>query len=164
MSTFQEKLRENKNRIKKEKFLSAVDSNFAAFLSNAEASNDLSCIRNAAFPTRDVNSDVQTTTRGKVKNWHNLTFKTWEELVAALARFKQVKSYIGWFFADADGPYFKISVNAFLSHLQSISNYAIANAHYDFGWVGAEDDVGIIIQNDHTSSRANKFEISLWGI
>ena len=164
MSEFQEKLRENKNRIKKEKFLAAVDSQFSSFLSYAEVRNDASCIKNAAFSAWDVTSNVQTTTRGNVKNWNNLTFKTWQELIAALARFQHVKNYIGWFFEDKDGPYFKISVNAFLSHIQSIAKYGITNGHYDFGWVGAEDDVGIIIQYNHTSLRTNKFEISLWGI
>lgn len=164
MSKLQEKLRENKNRILRDKLLSTFDPKFSDFLSNAEFSSDTSCIKNAAFPMWEADADVQTTTRGKLKNWNNFTFKTWQDLIAALKRFQQVKNYIGWFFADTDGPYFKMSVNAFLAHIQSISNYGITHEQYNFGWVGAEDDVGIIIGCDHESSDDNKFEISVWGI
>jgi len=164
MSKLQEKLRENKNRIKRDKFLAALDSKFSNFLSNAEFSTDVSCIKKAAFSIWDVNANMRTTTRGKMKNWNNFTFKTWQELIAAIGRFQQVKNYIGWFFADTDGPFFKISVNAFLSHIKSISEYGTTHEHYNFGWVGAEDDVGIIIEYNHTSFSDNKFAISVWGI
>ena len=164
MSNLQQKLRENKNKIKREKFLFAVDSKFSDFLSNVEFSSDVSCIKYAAFSTWDNNANVQTTTRGEVKNWNNFTYKTWHELISVLEKFQQVKNYIGWFFVDTDGPYYKVSVNAFLSHIQSISNYGIVHEHYDFGWVGADDDVGIIIEYNHTSFSDNQFEISIWGI
>ena len=45
MSKLQEKLRENKNKIKREKFLSTLDSKFSDYLSNAEVSSDVSCIK-----------------------------------------------------------------------------------------------------------------------
>lgn len=164
MSNLQEKLRENKNKIKREKFLSALDSKFSGFLSNAEVNNDLSCIKYAAFSKWDVKNNVQTTSRGELTNWNNFTFKTWNELISVLEKFQKVKNYIGWFFIDPDGPYYKISVNAFLSHIQSIANYGITHEHYNFGWVGGEDDVGIIIEYNHTSPGDKNFVISVWGI
>lgn len=164
MSKLQEKLRENKNKINREKFLAKLDATFSEFVANAEFSNDLSCIKNAAFPMWDGKAGVLRTTRGPVKNWNNFTFTTWNELITALSRFQHVKNYIGWFFADKDGPYFKVSVNAFLAHIQSVASYGIANEHFDFGWVGAEDDVGILIEYDHASPRDKKFAISMWGL
>ena len=164
MSNLQQKLRENKNKIKREKFLSALDAKFSDFLTNAEVSSDVSCMKYAAFSTWDNKTNVQTTTRGEVNNWNNFTFKTWHELISVLEKFQKIKNYIGWFFADPDGPYYKISVNAFLAHIKSISNYGITHEHYYFGWVGDEDDVGIIIEHKHTPSNDGKFEISVWGI
>ena len=150
--------------MKRKKFLSALDSKFSDFLSNAEFSSDASCLKYAAFPARDNKATFQTTTRGEVVNWNNFTFKTWHELISVLEKFQQIKNYIGWFFIDTDGPYYRVSLNAFLSHIKSISNYGITHEHYDFGWVGAEDDVGIIIEYNHISSTSNKFEVSVWGI
>jgi hypothetical protein len=164
MNSLQQKLRENKNKIKREKFLSVLDSKFSTFLSHAEYSSEVSCIQYAAFPKWDDKANVQTTTRGKVKNWNNFTFKTWQELISLLAKFQQVKNYIGWFYIDTNGPYYRISLNAFLSHIQSISDYAIKNEHYNFGWVGGVDDIGIIIEKNHTASVDNEFMISIWGI
>ena len=164
MSSLQEKLRENKNKIKREKFLSATDPKFSNFLASAEVSNDVSCLKYAAFSIWDVKAHVQTTSRDKVTNWNNFTFKTWDDLISALKRFQKIKNYIGWFFIDTDGPYYKISVNAFLSHIQSIAKYGINHEHYDFGWVGGEDDVGIIIEHHHESPSGKDFGISVWGI
>jgi hypothetical protein len=164
MNTLQQKLRENKNKIEREKFLSVLDSTFSVFLSKAECSSEVSCIKYAAFPKWDDKANVQTTTRGKVKNWNNFAFKTWQKLISVLTKFQQVKNYIGWFYIDTNGPYYRISLNAFLSHIQSISDYAINNEHYNFGWIGEVDDIGIIIEENHTSSSDNEFKISIWGI
>jgi hypothetical protein len=164
MSKLQNNLKENKHKIKREKFLSALDPEFSNFLASAEFSSDDSCLKYAAFPRRDSEAPGQRTTRGKVTNWNNFTFRTWQELISALGKFQQVKNYIGWFFIDADGPYYKVSVNAFLAHIKHISQYGTAHEHYDFGWVGAEDDVGIIIGYDHASTSPKKFAISMWGI
>ena len=164
MSKLQQQLIENKNRIRREKFLTALDAKFSDFLSSAEFSSDASCIKYAAFPMWDNEADIKTTTRGEVIDWKNFTFKTWHELISVLAKFQQVKNYIGWFFVHPDGPYFRISLNAFLSNIESISKYGKTHEHYYFGWVGAEDDVGIAIEYNHKSSTPNKFEISVWGI
>ncbi|HBI16261.1 MAG TPA: hypothetical protein DDY20_12265 [Desulfobulbaceae bacterium] len=164
MGSLQLKLHENKNKIKREKFLAAVDPEFSAFLSNAEFSSDPSCIRFAAFPSWDKVANAQTTTRGKVNDWKNFSFKTWQELVSVLARFRKIKNYIGWFFIDIEGPYYQMSVNAFLANIKSISHYATAHEHFDLGWVGSVDDVGIIIKFNHISTVSNKFEVSIWGI
>ena len=118
----------------------------------------------AAFSKWDSKANVQTTTRGEVVDWKNFTFKTWHELISVLKKFQKIRNYIGWFFVDPDGPYYKVNVNAFLSHIESISNYGITHEHYDFGWVGGEDDVGIIIEYNQTSFSDNKFQISVWGI
>jgi hypothetical protein len=164
MKKFQQKLIENKHKLKREKFLTALDLKFADFLASAEFSSDESCIKYAAFPTWDNEANVKTTTRGAVVDWKNFTFRTWQELISVLEKFQKVKNYIGWFFIDADGPYYRISVNAFLSHIKSIANYGIIQKHYDFGWVGANDDVGIIINYNHSASTVKKFEVSVWGI
>ena len=164
MSKFHQQLRENKNKIKRKNFLSALDPKFSDLLSNAEFSSDLSCIKYAAFPTLDNKSNLQTTTRGEVADWKNFTFKTWHDLISVLEKFQKLKNYIGWFFVDSDGPYYKVSLIAFLSNIESISNYGITHEHFDFGWVGAEDDVGIIIGDNQISSAAKKFQVSVWGI
>jgi hypothetical protein len=164
MKKIQQQLINNKNKLRREKFLAALDSKFADFLADVEYSNDVTCIRYAAFPAWDNEADILTTTRGKVIDWKNFTFKTWRELISVLEKFQKVKNYIGWFFADDDGPYYKISVNAFLANIKSIANYGIMHKHYNFGWVGDADDVGIIISYNRISSTANKFEVSVWGI
>jgi len=164
MGKLQNNLDENRNKIKREKFLSALDPAFSGLLANAEFSGEASCLKYAAFPKKDDEGRVQTTTRGTLPNWNNFNFRTWQELISMLERFQQVKNYIGWFFADTDGPYYKISVNAFLSHIKSISQYGSTHEHHNFGWVGAQDDVGILIGYDHTSSSPKKFSVSVWGI
>ena len=164
MSNIQQKLKENKDKIKREKFLSSIDQKFSTFLVTAEYSSGNSCAKYAAFPKWDDRGNLQTTTRGELKNWNNFTFKTWHELIAMLQKFQKVRNYIGWFFIDADGPYYKTSLNAFLSYIKSISDYCIRYEHNNFGWVGEVDDVGIIIGKNPASSDNNEFNISLWGI
>ena len=164
MNKIQQKLKENKDKIKREKLLSSLDTKFSDFLSHAEYSGEVSCLKYAAFPKWDDIAKVQSTTRGEVKNWNNFTFKTWHELIAVLKKFQEVKNYIGWFFMESDGPYYRININAFLAHIQSISDYGITYEHYNFGWVGEFDDVGIIIGKNHTSSSGNELNISIWGI
>jgi hypothetical protein len=133
-------------------------------LANTEFSSDESCLKYAAFPKRNPDTQVLTTTRGEMKNWKTFTFKTWQELISALGKFQKVKNYIGWFFMDKDGPYYKISVNAFLSHIKSIEHYGDTREHYDFGWVGGTDDVGIIIGFTPLSQNGKTYSISIWGI
>lgn len=150
--------------MKRDRFLAALDPKFSDFLAAAEISNDAACIKYAAFPERDPETEVLTTTRGKVIDWKYFTFRTWPELITVLKKFRQVKNYIGWFFTDIDGPYYRLSLNAFLSNIGSIEKYGVAQEQYDFGWVGADDDVGIIMTYSRVSSSANKFEVCVWGI
>lgn len=164
MSKFQQKLKENKNKIKREKFLASVDRKLSAFLANVEYSDEISCIKFAAFPRWDDTAQAQTTTRGDVKNWNYFSFRTWQELIAVLKRFQQVKNYIGWFFIDADGPYYRISLNAFLANIRSISEYCSAHGNHNFGWVGDIDDVGIIIGENSSPPGSHAYTISIWGI
>lgn len=164
MSKFHQKLRENKNRVKRENLLLALDSEFSNLLSNSEFSSDLSCIKYAAFPTWNNKSNLLTTTRGEIVDWKNFTFKTWHNLISVLEKFQKLKNYIGWFFVDTDGPYYKISLIAFISNIESISNYGTTHEHFNFGWVGADDDVGIIIGDNQLSSTPKKYEVSVWGI
>lgn len=165
MSKLQHQLRENQGKIKRNKFLSKLDHEFSNFLLSAEFSCDPASIKNAAFPVLDKETNLQTTSRGKVKNWNNIKFKSWQDLISVLKKFSKVRNYIGWFFIDTDGPYYRISLNAFFAHIDRLSEYAVKHDHYNFGWVGSPDDVGIII--DHTAStdaKDKKFEISLWGM
>lgn len=164
MANIQQKLRENKGNIRREKFLSALDLEFSEFLSHVEYSSEEFCIRNAAFPVRDEAAHVVTSSRGKVKNWNNFNFKKWQELVAILKKFQKVKDYIGWFFIERDGPYYRISLKAFFSHITDISNYGVQNEHYNFGWVGEADDVGIIIEESQIGASEKKFSICIWGL
>lgn len=164
MSNIQQKLQENKNKIKREKFLALLDKNFSEYLAKTEYSNEVSCIKYAAFPKWVDSANVQTTTRGDVKNWMKINFKTWHELVAILKKFHEVKNYIGWFFIDTDGPYYRTSLNAFLSYTQSISDYCTKHEHYNFGWVGEVDDVGLLIGKNPAPSINEEYYISIWGI
>jgi len=164
MSKIQQKLTENKSKIRREKILSASDQVLSDFLSRAEYSNEVSCIKNAVFPRWKKNINEIKTSRDVISNWNNITFKTWQELINVLKRFKRVKNYIGWFFIDREGPYFKISLNAFLSHIQNISSYGEQNEHYNYGWVGEFDNVGIIIETTTISSSNKKFNIIIWGM
>jgi len=163
MSNIQQKLKVNKDKIKREKFLTLLNQKFSEFLALSEYSSEASCIKYAAFPKWDNTGNVQTTTRGSVKNWNNFSFKTWHELITALQKFQKVKNYIGWFFVDADGPYYKISINAFLSYIENLSDFCTTYERYDFGWIGEVDDIGIIIGRNPASSN-KKFNISIWGI
>lgn len=164
MSNIQQKLIENKNKVRREKFLSAVDSEFSDFLSGVEFSNEVSCMKHAAFPQWNEETNVISNSRGQITGWNNFNFKTWQELITVLEKFNKVKNFIGWFFIEHDGPYYRISLNAFLSHIPSMSNYGIQNDHYRFGWTGEVDDVGIIIEKNPIVSSDKKFNISIWGI
>jgi hypothetical protein len=164
MTKFQQKLQENKNKIKRDKFLASIDQDFAEFLANTEFSGEVTCIKYAAFPKWTDTAEVKTTTRGPVKNWNKINFKTWHELIAILKKFQKVKNYIGWFFIDAEGPYYKTSLNTFLSYIQNISDYCTTSEHYNFGWVGEVDDVGIIIGTNPASSTHKEYHISIWGV
>lgn len=164
MSSIQQKLKENQSRIRREKFLSGLDDEFSGFLSRAEFSSEDSCLRNGAFPEWDKEKNAIVASRGTVKNWNTFNFQSWQELIALLKRFKHVKDYVGWFFKEQDGPYFRISLKAFLAHIHNISVYAAQNEHYDFGWVCDVDDVGIIIGKNPTPASDKKFNISIWGL
>lgn len=166
MSKLQLQLKENKDKIKREKFLSVLEKEYKDFIAASEYSSDESCIKKAAFPVWDTETNALTTSRGQVKNWNNIKFKSWQDLVSVLKKFSKVRNYIGWFFIDADGPYYRISLNAFFAHIDGLSEYAVKHDHYRFGWVGSPDDVGILIGYSDTSTGANdkKFDISLWGM
>ena len=164
MGIIQQKLKENKSKMRREKLLSASELNLSDFIAHAECSNEISCIKNAAFPEWNNKINGMTTSRGKIANWNNFSFKSWQELIAVLKRFQQVKNYIGWFFLDREGPYFKVSLNAFLSNVPNISDYGSQTEHYDYGWVGEVDNVGIIIEKNNGMSTDRKFNISIWGI
>ena len=164
MSDLPQKLKENKDKIRREKFLAALDAKFSDFLANTEFSSEVSCVKYAAFQEWDEKANIVKTSRSNVKNWNNFNFSTWQELITVLKKFQQVKSYIGWFFIEQDGPYYSMSLNAFLSHIQEISNYGIRNKHYTFGWVGQFDDVGIIIDKNPIPSSDKELNICIWGI
>ena len=164
MDKLQKKLKENRNRRARERLLSSLDSKFESFLSNVEFSSDISCLKYAAFSTWDMEADCQTTTRGQIPDWKNFTFKTWQDLIAFLKSFKISGNIQGYFFIDIDGPYYLINVHDFMSNIDSLSEYALRKEHFDFGWVGALTDSGIIVEFNQTSFCRNEFEISIWGI
>lgn len=164
MSIIQQKLKENKSRLRKEKILSALEPPFSDFLSQAECEIDLSYLKNFTHQRWDNDTDDKPTNPERAICCNKFTFRSWSELITLLKKFQQVKNYIGWFFLDPDGPYFRISLNAFLSHVPHISDYGTQNDHYYFGWVGDSDNVGIIIGQNATASSDKKFNITLWGI
>ena len=164
MSKLQQQLKENKDKIKRGKFLALLDQELAGFLSTAEFSSDASCIKNVAFPESSGETNGEATTRGEAKKMNTIKFKTWQDLISVLRKFQKVKDFIGWFFVDTDGPYYRISLKAFFAHIEGISNYAVKHEHYNFGWVGSVDDIGIIVAHDHNSPGDKKFAISVWGI
>ena len=167
MNKLQQQLLENKGKIKRDKFLSKLDQDLYGFFSAAEFSSDPSCIDNAAFPSWNEEGKTLTSSRGRVKGWNNFKFKSWQDLISLLKKFSKVRNYIGWFFVEADGPYYRISLNAFLDHIDGLSEYANKQEKYDFGWVGQSDDVGIIIGHHPANSPQNgdkQFEISIWGM
>ena len=75
MSKLQQQLKENKDKIKREKFLALLDADYKYFISAAEFSSNEACIKNAAFPVWDEETKSWTTSRGKVSNWNNLIKK-----------------------------------------------------------------------------------------
>lgn len=164
MSKLQQQLKENKDKIVRDKFLSTLAPEFSAFLAASEFSSDNSCIKNAAFPNWNKETNTLTTTRGTIAGWNNFKFKTWDDIVAVLKKFQKVKNYIGWFFIDADGPYFRVSFTAFFNHIDEMTAYSKTHDHYTFGWVGDADDVGIIVQHNEATSGDKKFAISIWGL
>ena len=164
MSKIEQKLKENRNRRAREKLLSTLDEASRIVLSNSKYDSDISCLKYAAFPTWDIESDCQTTTRGIVDGWQNETFKYWDDLVEKIRNSDIENNLLGWFFIDTDGPFYLLEWCEMTRILDSISNYAKSNEHYDFGWVGANSDFGIIAEFEHTSFCRNEFEVSKWGI
>lgn len=69
---------------------------------------------------------------------------------------------IGWFFFNTDGPYYKITFAEFQNHVDSISTYVESIGSYDFGWVGADNDIGVIVEFEHTNFCKNDFCLSTW--
>ncbi|MGF1863139.1 hypothetical protein [Photobacterium profundum] len=163
MSKIERKLKENRNRRARESLLSLLPGSFGSYLENVEFSSDENSLRYAAFSTWDHESDSQTTTRGLVESWENYTFKDWSDLIGALKRLPSGE-YAGWLFFDTDGPYYKVKFSELLLFLNELELFTTENDKFDFGWVGAELDCGIIAEFNRTSFCRNDFELSVWGI
>lgn len=164
MSKIEQKLKENRNRRAREKLLSALGEDGKRVLSKVEFTSDVSCLKYAAFPTWDMESDCQTTTRGKIEGWENETFKHWDEAINHLKSINIASKIKGWFFIDTDGPFYLLEWKDIKSILDDVSTYAEYHEHYDFGWVGESIDCGVILEFEHTSFCRNEFEVSKWGI
>ena len=74
------------------------------------------------------------------------------------------KEILGWFFISTDGPYYLLTLAEFVANLNNMSEYCKANNRYDLGWVGKNQDMGIIFEFDHTNFCRNQFEFCRWGI
>ena len=164
MNRLQQKLKENRNRRSRDEFLRTLDERSRVLLSGTQFTSDTQVLRFAAFPTWNMDADCQTTTRGTVPGWQNLQFPTWQSLIEHLQGLSVPSEAEGYFFIDTDGPYYLLTGCAFLSIIGSMDRYAIEHKHYDFGWIGAGNDFGIIVEFDHTSFCRNEFELSIWGM
>ncbi|CZF82265.1 hypothetical protein GCE9029_03125 [Grimontia celer] len=163
MNKIEQKLKENRNRRARETLLSQLPESMAIFLEQADFSSDRECLLYAAFTTWDQETDTLTTTRGFVENWINLTFPRWSDLFGSLRELPSLE-YEGWLFFDTDGPYFQVKLSELLLFLGDLESFTSENERYDFGWVGADIDCGVIAEFNHTSFCRNDFELSVWGI
>ena len=163
MNKIEQKLKENRNRRSRETLLSLLPESFARYLEQVDFSSDENCLRYAAFSTWDHETDTQTTTRGPIESWRNLTFKYWSDLFATLRRFPS-RDHEGWLFFAIDGPYYKVKLSVLLLFLSELESFTSENETFDFGWVGADLDCGVIAEFNHTSFCRNDFELSVWGV
>lgn len=164
MSKLEQKLKENRNRRAREKFLAALSRETREVLASVIFSSDISCLKFAAFPTWDNEADCRTSTRGKIPGLKFTNFYKWHDLITEIEKIKIETEYEGWFFIDTDGPFYNLKGSEFSAILNGIFKYAEQNEHFDFGWVGATLDFGIIAEFDHTSFCRNDLELSVWGI
>ncbi|EIV8646698.1 hypothetical protein [Vibrio parahaemolyticus] len=163
MNKIEQKLRENRNRRAREKLLSELPEPLGRYLEQVDFSSDSMCLRYAAFSTWDQSTDTQTTTRGVIANWRNFTFQYWSDLFGAF-RGLPSREYEGWLFFDVDGPYYKVKLSELRLFLSELELFTTQNESFDFGWVGADLDCGVIAEFNHTSFCRNDFELSVWGI
>ncbi|MCG9685175.1 hypothetical protein L1D31_21875 [Vibrio sp. Isolate23] len=163
MSKIEQKLKENRNRRAREKLLSKLPESLAGYLGQVNFSSDVICLRYAAFSTWDQSTDTQTTTRGVIENWRSFSFQYWSDLFGALRELPS-REYEGWLFFDVDGPYYKVKLSELFLFSSELELFTSQNESYDFGWVGADLDCGVIAEFNHTSFCRNDFELSIWGI
>jgi len=164
MTELEKKLHENKNRNKRESLLSSISGTFSEDIKNAQYSSNVDCIKFAAFSTWDQEKDLQTTTRGLIEGWSNLTFSNWLDLIKKINDFKTYENLQGWFLIDTEGPYYQLTLDKFLLNIDHISQYCISKESYDFAWIGSTNDCGIISEFDKTSFCSNDFQLSTWGL
>lgn len=164
MSLMEKRVLENRNRRKREEFISQCSDKLSDFISVAPFSSDIELIKFAAFSTWDMERNVQTSTRGDIENWKAFDFPEWKNLILAIKALKSKQDISGYFFTDTDGPYYEMSLWKFLQFIDEISEFAVSYESYDFAWIGYEKDCGIIAEFDHTSMCRNEFELALWNI
>jgi len=117
MSKLESKLREVKNKRARREFLEAADSKLSEVLSRVEFSHDVQCLKYAAFSTWDMEADIQTTTRGNVEGWELTYFDSMGEMVSFVKSTVELAIIPGWFFIDADGPYYSLTLSEFILNL-----------------------------------------------
>ena len=163
MSKLERKLREVKNKRARREFLEATDPKLSEILSRVEFSHDVQCLKYAAFSTWDMEADIQTTTRGNAEGWELKYFDTMSEMVNFVKSDVELAIIPGWFFIDANGPYYSLTLSEFILNLNSLQGYCESHEHFDIGWVGKSSDIGVIFEFNHTSFCRNQLEFCTWG-
>jgi hypothetical protein len=164
MSKLEVKLREVKNRKARREFLEELSNQFSALLEKSEYQHNTACLKFAAFTTWDNDRDCETTTRGDIEDWEIHYFYTLIEVIRTVKATIPQTEVSGWFFISTDGPYFSLTLADFILSLDGLSEYCEKNNHYDLGWVGKEQDMGVIIEFNHTSFCRNQLELCTWGL
>jgi hypothetical protein len=164
MSKLEVKLREVKNKRARREFLEELSNKFSALLENSEYKHDTACLKFSAFTTWDDDRDCETTTRGDIDGWEVQYFYTLVEVIRRVKETIPQSEVSGWFFINTDGPYFSLTLADFIRSLDGLNEYCERNEHYELGWVGKEQDMGVIIEFNHTSFCRNQLELCTWGL
>ncbi len=164
MSKLESKLREVKNKRARRELLESVDAPLSELLSRAEFSHDVQCLKYAAFSTWDMEADAQATTRGSVEGWELKHFDSMSEIICFVKSKVELAIIPGWFFIEADGPYYSLTLSEFILNLNLFQRYCESREHFDIGWVGKSSDIGVIFEFNHTSFCRNQLEVCTWGM
>lgn len=158
------KLRELKNKRARREFLEELNNCFSILLEKSEYQNETACLKFAAFTTWDYDRGCETTTRGDVEGWKIDYFYGLFEVIDRIKESIPQYDVLGWFFINTDGPYYSLTLADFIQNLDGISEYCERKNHFDVGWVGKDQDIGVVIEFNHTTFCRNQLELCSWGL
>ncbi|OCA64243.1 hypothetical protein A9R10_03540 [Aeromonas piscicola] len=162
MSKIEEKLKQNRDRRRRECLIELASNEFRPLLGGTTYTSDVKAIKYAAFSTWNIEKNIWTTTRGDIETFRKLDFQGLEQLIQVFTDLPIGPDVEGWFFFDDDGPYYSLRFGQVVENIESIQEILGQQAHFEFGWVGSEVDTGAIVEFEKTGFCKNDFTMCYW--